>query len=55
MVRFLIRLMKSRTGPTAIEYGLLAALVAVATIGGLSAIGTNINTTYNVVSTNVGS
>jgi len=55
MFRFLLKLLASRSGPTAIEYGLVAALVAVATIGGLTSIGTNLNTVFNTVSTNVGS
>jgi pilus assembly protein Flp/PilA len=56
MIRSLLRLLlKSRTGPTAIEYGLIAALIAIAMIGGLSTLGTNLNTLYNTISTNVGS
>jgi pilus assembly protein Flp/PilA len=44
-----------RSGPTVIEYGLAAALVAVAIIGGLIAVGSNLNTLYGTVSTTVGS
>ncbi len=56
MIRSLLRLLlKSRTGPTAIEYGLIAALIAIAMIGGLTTLGTNLNTLYNTISTNVGS
>ena len=53
MIRFLRKLLKSRLGPTAVEYGLAAALIAVAIIGGLSAVGTNLNTLYSTVSTDV--
>ena len=34
-------------GVTAIEYGLLAALVAVAIIAGATLLGTNLNTLFN--------
>ena len=37
-------------GATAIEYGLIAALIAVAIIGGARALGTNIGDTFNNVS-----
>jgi Flp pilus assembly pilin Flp len=37
------------------SYGLIAALVPIATVGGLSAVGSNLNGTYNTISTNVGS
>ena len=38
-------------GATAIEYGLIAGLIAVALIGGASALGGNISNTFNFVST----
>ncbi len=34
-------------GASAIEYGLLAALIAIIIIGGVSAIGTNLGTKFN--------
>jgi pilus assembly protein Flp/PilA len=34
------------SGATAIEYGLVAALIALAIIGGLTALGTNISTPF---------
>ena len=37
--RTLRRLLADRVGATAIEYGLIAALIAVAAIGGMSALG----------------
>lgn len=43
------RFMKDESGATAIEYGLIAALIAVAIIGGVSALGTNAGTTFNSV------
>lgn len=39
-----------KRGATAIEYGLIAALIAVAVIGGVTAIGKNANTTFTKVS-----
>lgn len=51
MTKLLALLRKSETGATAIEYGLIAALVAVAAIGGITAIGTQLNTTFTTVKT----
>ncbi|MBY0429938.1 MAG: Flp family type IVb pilin [Rhodospirillales bacterium] len=39
----------NESGATAIEYGLIAALIAVVIIGVLSSIGTNLNTKLNSV------
>lgn len=39
-----------RRAVTAIEYALIAALIAVVIIGALSLLGTNISTTFNTVS-----
>ncbi|MBD0273552.1 MAG: Flp family type IVb pilin [Acetobacteraceae bacterium] len=44
-------LLKNEDGATAIEYGLIAALVAVAIIGVLTALGNSLFTTFNTVST----
>lgn len=41
---------KNEDGATAIEYGLIAALIAVAAITAMSSLGTNLNTTFNKVS-----
>ena len=48
MTRF-IKLLKNSEGATAIEYGLIAALIAVAAIGAMQGIGTKLNTTFNNV------
>jgi pilus assembly protein Flp/PilA len=45
----LIRFLKEEEGVTAIEYGLIAALIAVAIIAGVTLVGTNLNTTFNNV------
>lgn len=46
---------KDEDGATAIEYGLIAALIAVAIIAALNAVGSNLQTTFNSVATNLGS
>ena len=49
MSKFL-KLIKNEKGATAIEYGLIAALIAVAAIGAMTSIGTKLGTTFNNVS-----
>ena len=49
----ILKLIKDNSGATAIEYGLIAALISVAAIGALSAIGTNLSTTFNEVADNL--
>lgn len=44
------RFMKDESGATAIEYGLIAALISVALITGASALGTALNTQFNALS-----
>jgi pilus assembly protein Flp/PilA len=44
---------KSERGVTAIEYGLIAALVAVVIITAVTAIGTNLSTVFTKVSTSI--
>jgi pilus assembly protein Flp/PilA len=53
MRTFIRRLLADRSGPTAIEYGLIAALIAVVTIAGLTTLGSNLNSKYNAIATNV--
>jgi len=40
---------KDEDGATAIEYGLIAALIAVAIITAVTAVGTNLDTTFSEV------
>ena len=49
MTKFL-NLIKNSEGATAIEYGLIAALIAVAAIGAMTSIGSHLSTTFNNVS-----
>ena len=51
MITFLKTLIEDESGATAIEYGLIAALVSVAAIGALTAMGTSLNTMFTAVST----
>jgi pilus assembly protein Flp/PilA len=48
---FIRKLARSDRGATAIEYGLIAALIAVAAITAMQGIGTSLNTTFTNVST----
>jgi pilus assembly protein Flp/PilA len=45
------RFMKNESGATAIEYGLIAAGIAVAIIAVVQGVGTNLNTTFTSVQT----
>ncbi len=49
-MKFVQNFLKDESGATAIEYGLIAALIAVAIIGGASSLGNNIGATFNEVS-----
>ena len=42
-----------QSGATAIEYGLIAALIAVVIIGALTTIGTNLNVAFTSVATSL--
>jgi pilus assembly protein Flp/PilA len=47
------KLLKNEDGATAIEYGLIAALVAVAAIGAMTTVGTNLTAVFNKVSSSL--
>ena len=51
MQNFVARFVKDELGATAIEYGLIAALIAVAIITAATALGTQIATTFTKVTT----
>jgi pilus assembly protein Flp/PilA len=55
MFAMLDRFLKDDCGATALEYGLIAALVSVASIGALSAIGTSVAAVFSLVSSNLSS
>ena len=50
MLTKLMVFLKDDSGATAIEYGLIAALVSVAAIGALTAMGESLNTMFSTVS-----
>ena len=52
MFKTLVTLIKSdESGATAIEYGLIAALIAVAAITAFQLVGTNLSSIFNTVAT----
>ena len=51
MIAKFIRFAKDDSGATAIEYGLIAALVSVAAIGALTAMGNSLSAMFTTVST----
>lgn len=53
MIILLRNLKNDKRGVTAIEYGLIAAAIAVLIIGGVQAIGGKLSTTFNTVSTSL--
>ena len=50
MKKFVSRFVKDESGATAIEYGLIAAIIAVGLIGALSSLKSNLSETFNKVS-----
>ncbi len=51
----LAKFLTDEDGATAIEYGLIAALVSVAAIGALTAMGNSLSTMFNTVSSSLSS
>jgi len=52
-MKLVARFMKDESGATAIEYGLIAALISVAIIGGVTTLGTSLDTTFSGLGTTV--
>jgi pilus assembly protein Flp/PilA len=50
MKNFAARFFKDESGATAIEYGLIAALIAVVLIGAMTTLGTKVTGTFTKVS-----
>lgn len=50
MLAHLRRMLRDENGATAIEYGLIAALIAVVIIGAVTAVGTSLQATFTSVS-----
>ena len=53
MSKFVTRFLKDESGATAIEYGLIAALIAVVLITAVSALGTTLSAKFAEVGTKV--
>jgi len=51
MSKIFARFMQDESGATAIEYGLIAALISVALIAGATTLGNSLSTTFNSIST----
>jgi pilus assembly protein Flp/PilA len=51
MIATMTKLMKDENGATAIEYGLIAALIAVAAIAAFQLVGTNLSSTFHGIAT----
>jgi pilus assembly protein Flp/PilA len=49
MTKFVSRFLKDESGATAIEYGLIAALIAVVIITAVTTVGTNLKGQFNNV------
>ena len=52
-MKSIFRFAQDESGATAIEYGLIAALIAVVIITAVTAVGTNLSKTFQNVSTNL--
>jgi pilus assembly protein Flp/PilA len=53
MFATLSKLLKNQSGVTAIEYGLIAALIAVAAVTVMGTVGTNLTSTFTTVANNL--
>jgi pilus assembly protein Flp/PilA len=54
MTTFIARFARNESGATAIEYGLIVALIAVVIITAVAAIGTKVNNGFGSVNTGLG-
>jgi pilus assembly protein Flp/PilA len=50
----LIGFLKDESGPTAVEYAVMLALIIVVCITAITALGTNANNTFSYVATKIG-
>jgi pilus assembly protein Flp/PilA len=54
MTAIMKRFVKDESGATAIEYGLIAALIAVVLITGATTLGTNLSSKFGAIATKIG-
>jgi len=52
-MKTLTKLFRDDAGATAIEYGLIAALIAVVIVTAVTSIGTKLSTTFNSIATSL--
>ena len=52
-MKLVSKFLKDESGATAIEYGLIAALISVAIIAAATTLGSNLSTTFETISTDV--
>jgi pilus assembly protein Flp/PilA len=53
MTKFLSRFVQDESGATAVEYGLIAALIGIVVIGGATALGKALTTEFSGIGTTV--
>lgn len=53
MLKFIRRFVKDESGVTAIEYGLIASLIAVAIIATVTIVGSDLNVTFQNIANNL--
>jgi pilus assembly protein Flp/PilA len=53
LVATMYRLRTDRRGVTALEYGLIAALIAVVIIGSVTTLGTNMKTVFSTIAVSI--
>jgi pilus assembly protein Flp/PilA len=54
MTKFISKFVQDESGATAIEYGLIAALIAVVIISAVTTLGTTISSKFQAVTTGMG-
>jgi pilus assembly protein Flp/PilA len=54
-MKLLRKVLRDQAGATAIEYGLIAALIAVAAISAMQGLGSQLSTTFNTTSSSMAS
>jgi pilus assembly protein Flp/PilA len=53
MLKFIRNIVRNEKGATAIEYGLIAALIAVAAVSAMGSLGNQVGKTFNNVATSM--
>ena len=53
MKSFVVKFLKNESGATAIEYGLIAAGIAIAIIAAVNGVGTQLSSTFSSISTSL--